>query len=94
MELWSLLSITAPGLFPDPKRFAEQYARPIERAGDAERLERLRRRIKPLVKRRSKELVAADLPPKQEQTLESTCIRAIASSTKPTCSESAGRSSA
>jgi len=70
MELWSLLSITAPGLFPDPKRFAEQYARPIERGGDAERLARLRRRIKPLVKRRTKELVAGDLPPKQEQTLD------------------------
>jgi superfamily II DNA or RNA helicase len=69
-ELWSLLSIAAPGLFPDPKRFAEQYARPIERDGDGERLARLRRRIKPLVKRRTKELVAADLPPKQEQTLE------------------------
>jgi superfamily II DNA or RNA helicase len=70
MELWSLLSITAPGLFPDPKRFAEQYARPIERGGDAERLKRLRRRIKPLLKRRTKELVAADLPAKQEQTLD------------------------
>jgi superfamily II DNA or RNA helicase len=70
MELWSLLSITSPGLFPDPKRFAEQYARPIERGGDSERLARLRRRIKPLVKRRTKERVAADLPAKQEQTLE------------------------
>ncbi|HEY5342904.1 MAG TPA: DEAD/DEAH box helicase [Solirubrobacteraceae bacterium] len=70
MELWSLLSITAPGLFPDPKQFAEQYARPIERGGDAERLARLRRRIKPLLKRRTKELVAADLPAKQEQTLD------------------------
>jgi superfamily II DNA or RNA helicase len=70
MELWSLLSIAAPGLFPDPKRFAEHYARPIERGGDRERLARLRRRVKPLVKRRSKELVAADLPPKQEQTLD------------------------
>jgi superfamily II DNA or RNA helicase len=69
-ELWSLLSIAAPGLFPDPKRFAEHYARPIERDGDEELLARLRRRIKPLVKRRTKELVAADLPPKQEQTLE------------------------
>ena len=68
-ELWSLLSITAPGLFPDPKRFAAEYARPIERRGDLERLARLRRRIKPLLKRRSKELVAADLPAKQEQTL-------------------------
>ena len=70
MELWSLLSITAPGLFPDPQRFAEQYARPIERGGDSERLARLRRRVKPLLKRRTKELVAADLPAKQEQTLD------------------------
>ena len=70
MELWSLLSITAPGLFPDPKRFAEHYARPIERGGDAERLARLRRRIRPLVLRRTKEQVAADLPAKQEQVLE------------------------
>ncbi len=70
MELWSLLSITAPGLFPDPKRFSEHYARPIERTGDAERLDRLRRRIRPLVKRRTKELVAADLPAKQEQAFE------------------------
>jgi superfamily II DNA or RNA helicase len=68
MELWALLSITAPGLYPNPKRFGEHYARPIER-GDPERLARLRRRIKPLVKRRTKELVAAELPPKQEQTL-------------------------
>jgi hypothetical protein len=70
MELWSLLSITAPGLFPDPKRFSEHYARPIERGGDSEGLARLRRRIKPLVKRRTKELVAPDLPAKQEQTLD------------------------
>jgi hypothetical protein len=70
MELWSLLSITAPGLFPTPTRFQEHYARPIERGGDPERLGRLRRRIKPLVKRRTKEQVAADLPAKQEQVLE------------------------
>ena len=69
MELWSLLSITAPGLFPDPNRFAEHYARPIERRSDAEQLALLRRRIRPLVKRRTKELVAGDLPAKQEQTL-------------------------
>jgi SNF2 family DNA or RNA helicase len=70
MELWALLSITAPGLFPDPVRFAEHYARPIERRSDGELMTRLRRRIKPLLKRRTKELVAAELPPKQEQTLE------------------------
>jgi superfamily II DNA or RNA helicase len=70
MELWSLLSITAPGLFPSPERFREMYARPIEKQHDAELLARLRRRIRPLVKRRTKEQVAADLPDKQEQLLE------------------------
>jgi superfamily II DNA or RNA helicase len=69
-ELWSLLSITAPGLFPSPERFREYYARPIEKGGSAELLGQLRRRIRPLIKRRTKEQVAADLPEKQEQVLE------------------------
>jgi len=72
MELWSLLSITAPGLFPNPTKFREYYARPIENHGaqHAELLGQLRRRIKPLVLRRTKEQVAGDLPAKQEQVLE------------------------
>ncbi|MGH3304209.1 MAG: DEAD/DEAH box helicase, partial [Streptosporangiaceae bacterium] len=70
MELWSLLSVAAPGLFPSPTKFQEYYARPIERRGQTELLTQLRRRIKPLVKRRTKEQVAADLPAKQEQVLE------------------------
>ena len=70
MELWSLLSITAPGLFPNPERFREYYARPIEKSGNSELLAQLRRRIRPLIMRRTKEQVAADLPAKQEQVLE------------------------
>ena len=70
MELWSLLSITAPGLFPNPERFKDYYARPIEKGGNAELLAQLRRRIRPLIMRRTKEQVAADLPAKQEQVLE------------------------
>jgi hypothetical protein len=70
MELWSLLSITAPGLFPNPERFKDYYARPIERSGSSELLAQLRRRIRPLIMRRTKEQVAADLPEKQEQVLE------------------------
>ncbi|MEV8377973.1 SNF2-related protein [Kribbella sp. NPDC056861] len=70
MELWSLLSITSPGLFPSPLHFDQYYARPIEKQGDFERLTQLRRRIKPLVKRRTKEQVAADLPAKLEQVIE------------------------
>jgi SNF2 family DNA or RNA helicase len=70
MELWSLLSIVAPGLFPSPQRFSELYAKPIERGTDPERLATLRRRIRPLMRRRAKEHVAVELPPKQEQVLE------------------------
>jgi superfamily II DNA or RNA helicase len=70
MELWSLLSITSPGLFPSPKMFTEMYRRPIENDGDSDVLARLRRRIRPLVMRRTKEFVATDLPPKQEVTVE------------------------
>ncbi|ONH60122.1 helicase [Frankia sp. CcI49] len=70
MELWSLLSITAPGLFPNRGRFDAYYARRIEKQGDAERLAQLRRRIRPLMLRRTKEQVAPELPAKQEQILE------------------------
>ena len=70
MELWSLLSITAPGLFPSPDRFRDYYARPVERQGDGQRLAQLQQRIRPLVRRRTKEQVAAELPAKQEQVLE------------------------
>ncbi|HEY9312563.1 DEAD/DEAH box helicase [Williamsia sp.] len=69
MELWSMLSITAPGLFPKPKRFTEFFRRPIESGAHPERLATLRRRIKPMMLRRTKDQVATDLPPKQEQVV-------------------------
>ncbi len=72
MDLWSLLSIVAPGLFPSPQRFTESYRKPIEKGTDPELLARLRRRIRPLMLRRTKEQVATELPPKQEQVLEVT----------------------
>jgi len=70
MDLWSMLSIAVPGLFPNPTRFTEQFRRPIERGTDPERLEALRRRIRPLLLRRTKEEVATDLPPRTEQVLK------------------------
>jgi superfamily II DNA or RNA helicase len=69
MDLWSLLSITAPGLFPDPVTFTDAYRRPIETGTDPAALARLHRRVRPLMLRRTKEGVAAELPPKQEQVL-------------------------
>jgi superfamily II DNA or RNA helicase len=70
MELWSLLSITAPGLFTSPDRFTDLYRTPIEKNADSERLAQLRRRVRPLILRRTKEQVVRDLPQKQEQVLE------------------------
>ncbi|HSP52348.1 MAG TPA: DEAD/DEAH box helicase [Cryobacterium sp.] len=72
MEFWSLLSITAPGLFPSPGRFGDYYQKPIEKDAAEDRLDQLRRRIRPFMLRRTKEQVAGDLPSKQEQVLELT----------------------
>ncbi len=72
MELWALLSVVAPGLYPWPRRFAEQVVKPVERLGDPAALATFRRRIKPFLLRRTKDLVAADLPPKQEQVVHAT----------------------
>ncbi|MCG9476297.1 helicase, partial [Escherichia coli] len=69
MELWALLSVTAPGLFPSPTAFTEYFRKPIESGAHPERMETLRRRIKPIMLRRKKEQVALDLPAKQEQVL-------------------------
>lgn len=78
-ELWTLLSLTSPGLFASARRFREEYVKPIEKGKvpenaeggpyRARRIERLRHRIRPFVLRRTKELVASELPPRQEQEL-------------------------
>ena len=70
MDLWSLLSITAPGLYPDPTRFSEVYRVPIESGSAPELLATLRRRIAPLMRRRTKDEVLTELPPKTELTIE------------------------
>lgn len=70
MELWALLVIVADGLFPSARAFRDLYARPAESGEDpahaAATAARLRRRIRPLMLRRTKELVAAELPAKND----------------------------
>ncbi|MGC8512612.1 MAG: DEAD/DEAH box helicase [Acidimicrobiales bacterium] len=68
-ELWALTSITAPGLFGRLEKFSAAYKIPIERNSDAAKLEALRRRIKPIMLRRTKSQVVSDLPDKQEQVI-------------------------
>jgi SNF2 family DNA or RNA helicase len=69
-ELWSLLSIAAPGLFPSPDEFHDQYAHPIVDKGDQQRLAQLRRQIDPLILRRTKQKEGVRLPVKREHVLE------------------------
>lgn len=66
MDLWSLLSIAAPGVFPNPGVFANDYVKPVESGKHPELLEQLKMRVRPLVLRRTKSQVAGELPPKQE----------------------------
>jgi superfamily II DNA or RNA helicase len=65
-ELWSQFAFLMPGLLGDAKRFARVFRTPIEKKQDGERRTVLSSRLKPFLLRRTKALVAADLPPKTE----------------------------
>ncbi len=65
-ELWSQFAFLMPGLLGDAKRFARVFRTPIEKRQDGERRAVLAARLKPFLLRRTKAVVAADLPPKSE----------------------------
>jgi len=67
-ELWSIMDFANPGLLGPAKAFREQYAVPVERFGDEEAAQRLRRVTQPFVLRRLKtdKSIISDLPDKQE----------------------------
>ena len=63
-DLWSLLSLTCPGLLPPWETFQQQVRRPIDNGSDPTMLARLTTYVAPFVLRRTKEEVAPDLPDK------------------------------
>lgn len=65
-ELWSQFAFLMPGLLGDAKRFSRVFRTPIEKHGNGERRAVLARRLKPFLLRRSKAVVAAELPAKTE----------------------------
>ncbi len=65
-ELWSLFHFLMPGFLSSQARFKQLFRTPIEKHGDSERLQQLRRRVTPFMLRRTKGEVATDLPEKQE----------------------------
>jgi len=68
-DLWALFRVVAPGLLSTSVRFSDDWVKPIATGERPELLQALRRRIRPLMMRRTKELVAPELPEKQEQVL-------------------------
>ncbi len=65
-EVWSLFHFLMPGFLGSQQRFKELFRTPIEKQGDPDRMAQLRARITPFMLRRTKALVAKDLPPKVE----------------------------
>jgi superfamily II DNA or RNA helicase len=65
-ELWSLFDFLAPGFLGSQKAFRTAYRIPIEKHGDAGAQERLSRRVRPFLLRRTKDEVVKELPPKTE----------------------------
>ena len=65
-ELWSLFDFLLPGFLGTRQHFGRRYRTPIEKAGSTERQALLARRVAPFLLRRTKQQVAADLPPKTE----------------------------
>ncbi|MEZ4317248.1 MAG: DEAD/DEAH box helicase [Myxococcota bacterium] len=66
-ELFSLMDFVAPGLLGSATGFRERFAVPIDAHGDRDRRALLARLVGPFVLRRTKKLVAADLPARIEQ---------------------------
>jgi len=67
-ELWSIMQVLNPGLLGSQRDFKERFAVPIEREGDPEATELLRRVTGPFVLRRLKtdRTIISDLPDKIE----------------------------
>jgi len=71
-DLWAILDLVAPGLVGTAIGFRKRFTLPIETGEHPQRMALLRRQIRPFVLRRTKELVAAELPEKHEEVLRVT----------------------
>jgi SNF2 family DNA or RNA helicase len=70
-DLWSIMEFTSPGLLGAAERFRKRFAVPIERNGDEEATDRLKRITSPFILRRLKtdKAIISDLPDKLEMKI-------------------------
>ncbi len=66
-ELWSQFAFLNPGLLGNLEYFKSEIGGPIEKDGDAEAAQFLRKMVYPFILRRTKEQVAPELPPRTER---------------------------
>lgn len=68
-DLYAQLNFLLPGMFGGQEFFRKEYAQPIDRDGDKEKVKALQHMTAPFILRRTKEQVATDLPEKTESVL-------------------------
>ncbi len=69
VDLWAQMNFVNNGLLGNLNFFKNHYAGPIEKKRDEAKEQKLRELINPFILRRTKEMVAKELPPVTEQTL-------------------------
>jgi SNF2 family DNA or RNA helicase len=68
-DLYPQLSFILPSLFGSKDFFAKEYANPIDKDRDKEKIDMLKKITNPFILRRTKEQVAKDLPQKTESII-------------------------
>ncbi len=68
-ELWSQFAFLNPGLLGNIEYFREEFGAPIEKRGEEQPAQFLRKMVFPFILRRTKDQVAPELPPRTERLL-------------------------
>ncbi len=68
-DLWTQFNFVNPGLLGTLAFFRREFAKPIEKKKEDDRSIRLKKIIQPFIMRRTKEMVATELPPVFEQVV-------------------------
>ena len=68
-DLWAQLNFVNPGLLGSLSFFQREFSRPIEKEQNDQSETKLKKLITPFILRRTKEMVARDLPPVTDQTV-------------------------
>jgi non-specific serine/threonine protein kinase len=68
-DIYAQMNFLNPGMLGSVEFFRQEFAIPIDKLGEQDRKEHLRKLLFPFILRRTKEQVAKDLPEKQEMVL-------------------------